>query len=40
MKKTDLIAINGDFLCWNLTGVEYFAYEVTLRLDKLVRLVQ
>ena len=31
-----MIVINGDFLCRNLTGVERFAYEVTLRLDCLV----
>ena len=31
-----MIAINGDFLCRNLTGIERFAYEVTVRLDKLV----
>lgn len=31
-----MIVINGDFLCRNLTGVERFAYEVTVRLDKLV----
>ena len=31
-----MIVINGDFLCRNLTGVERFAYEVTIRLDKLV----
>lgn len=31
-----MIVINGDFLCRNLTGIERFAYEVTIRLDKLV----
>lgn len=31
-----MIVINGDFLCRNLTGVERFAYEVTVRLDCLV----
>ncbi len=31
-----MIVINGDFLCRNLTGVERFAYEVTVRLDRLV----
>jgi glycosyltransferase involved in cell wall biosynthesis len=32
MKK---ILINGDFLCRRLTGIERYAYEITLRLDKL-----
>lgn len=36
MGNEKLIVINGDFLCRNLTGIERFAYEVTLRLDKLV----
>ena len=31
-----MIVINGDFLCRNLTGIERFAYEVLVRLDKLV----
>lgn len=31
-----MIVINGDFLCRNLTGIERFAYEITLQLDKLV----
>jgi glycosyltransferase involved in cell wall biosynthesis len=29
------IMINGDFLCRRLTGIERYAYEITLRLDKL-----
>jgi len=32
MKK---ILINGSFLCRPLTGIERFAYEITLRLDKI-----
>jgi glycosyltransferase involved in cell wall biosynthesis len=31
------ILINGDFLCRHLTGIERYAYEITLRLDKLIR---
>jgi glycosyltransferase involved in cell wall biosynthesis len=30
------ILINGDFLCRRLTGIERYAYEITLRLDKLI----
>ncbi|EID84089.1 Glycosyltransferase [Treponema sp. JC4] len=30
------ITINGDFLCRNLTGIERFAYETTIRLDKII----
>lgn len=30
------IVINGDFLCRNLTGIERFAYETCIRLDKIV----
>jgi len=30
-----MILINGDFLCRRLTGIERFAYEITLRLDKI-----
>jgi len=33
MKKT--ILINGDFFCRKLTGIERYAYEITLRLDKI-----
>jgi glycosyltransferase involved in cell wall biosynthesis len=29
------ILINGDFFCRRLTGIERYAYEITLRLDKL-----
>jgi len=29
------ILINGDFLCRRLTGIERYAYEITLRLDKI-----
>jgi glycosyltransferase involved in cell wall biosynthesis len=32
MKK---ILINGDFFCRRLTGIERYAYEITLRLDKI-----
>ena len=38
MKKassTKKILINGDFLCRRLTGIERYAYEITLRLDKI-----
>ena len=28
--------INGDFLCRNLTGIERFAYEICVRLDKII----
>ena len=28
--------INGDFLCRNLTGIERFAYEICIRLDKII----
>jgi len=34
MKK---IIINGDFFCRRLTGIERYAYEITIRLDKLSR---
>jgi len=37
-KKTDTnskILINGSFLCCRLTGIERYAYEITMRLDKL-----
>ncbi|MDR2407618.1 MAG: glycosyltransferase family 4 protein, partial [Bacteroidales bacterium] len=33
MKK---ILINGDFLCRRFTGIERYAHEITLRLDKLI----
>lgn len=29
------VLINGDFFCRRLTGIERFAYEITVRLDKL-----
>jgi glycosyltransferase involved in cell wall biosynthesis len=29
------LLINGDFLCRRLTGIERYAYEITLRLDKV-----
>jgi len=29
------VLINGDFFCRRLTGIERYAYEITLRLDKL-----
>ena len=28
--------INGDFLCRSLTGIERFAYETCIRLDKII----
>ncbi|GHU64609.1 group 1 glycosyl transferase [Spirochaetia bacterium] len=31
------ILINGSFLCRRLTGIERYAYEITLRLDKLIK---
>jgi glycosyltransferase involved in cell wall biosynthesis len=31
------ILINGDFLCRRLTGIERYAYEITLRLDSLIK---
>ncbi|GHU98446.1 glycosyl transferase family 1 [Spirochaetia bacterium] len=31
------ILINGDFLCRRLTGIERYAYEITLRLDMLIQ---
>jgi glycosyltransferase involved in cell wall biosynthesis len=31
------ILINGDFLCRRLTGIERYAYEITLRLDTLIQ---
>jgi glycosyltransferase involved in cell wall biosynthesis len=32
--KNTTVLINGDFLCRRLTGIERYAYEITLRLDK------
>ncbi|GHV40977.1 glycosyl transferase family 1 [Spirochaetia bacterium] len=29
------VLINGDFLCRRLTGIERYAYEITLRLDRI-----
>jgi len=34
MKK---ILINGDFLCRRITGIERYAYEITVRLDKICK---
>jgi glycosyltransferase involved in cell wall biosynthesis len=31
------ILINGDFFCRRLTGIERYAYEITIRLDKIVK---
>jgi glycosyltransferase involved in cell wall biosynthesis len=31
------VLINGDFLCRRLTGIERYAHEITLRLDKLIQ---
>jgi glycosyltransferase involved in cell wall biosynthesis len=31
------ILVNGDFLCRHLTGIERYAHEITLRLDKLIQ---
>jgi len=30
-----MILINGDFFCRRLTGIERYAYEITIRLDKI-----
>ncbi|MCL2185387.1 MAG: glycosyltransferase family 4 protein [Treponema sp.] len=35
-KKKAKILINGDFLCRRLTGIERYASEITIRLDKLI----
>jgi glycosyltransferase involved in cell wall biosynthesis len=35
MSSPKKILINGDFLCRRLTGIERYAYEITLRLDKI-----
>ncbi|MCL2242934.1 MAG: glycosyltransferase family 4 protein [Treponema sp.] len=32
-----MILINGDFFCRRLTGIERYAYEITIRLDKLCK---
>jgi len=32
-----MILINGDFFCRRLTGIERYAYEITIRLDKISR---
>ena len=32
------ILINGDFFCRRLTGIERYAYEITIRLDRISRL--
>ena len=32
-----MILINGDFLCRRLTGIERYAYEITVRLDKITK---
>lgn len=37
MNSEKKILINGDFLCRNLTGIERFATEVCIRLDKLIK---
>jgi glycosyltransferase involved in cell wall biosynthesis len=34
-KPHKTILINGDFFCRKLTGIERYAYEITVRLDKL-----
>jgi glycosyltransferase involved in cell wall biosynthesis len=33
--KVKKILINGDFFCRRLTGIERYAYEITVRLDKM-----
>jgi len=35
MSSPKKILINGDFLCRRLTGIERYAYEITIRLDKI-----
>jgi len=35
MNNKKIILINGDFLCRKLTGIERYAHEITLRLDKI-----
>jgi glycosyltransferase involved in cell wall biosynthesis len=35
MSSSKKVLINGDFFCRRLTGIERYAYEITLRLDKL-----
>ena len=39
MKKRPIkkVLINGDFFCRRLTGIERYAYEITLRLDKICK---
>jgi glycosyltransferase involved in cell wall biosynthesis len=29
------VLFNGDFFCRRLTGIERYAYEITMRLDKI-----
>ena len=36
-KIKKIILINGDFLCRRLTGIERYAYEITMRLDKICK---
>jgi glycosyltransferase involved in cell wall biosynthesis len=35
MRSAKKILINGDFFCRRFTGIERYAYEITIRLDKL-----
>jgi len=35
MASIKKVLINGDFFCRRLTGIERYAYEITLRLDKI-----
>jgi len=37
MNSVKKILINGDFFCRRLTGIERYAYEITMRLDKLCK---
>ena len=37
MNSAKKYLINGDFLCRRLTGIERYAYEITVRLDKIIR---
>jgi len=36
-KRKKIVLINGDFLCRRLTGIERYAYEITMRLDKICK---
>jgi glycosyltransferase involved in cell wall biosynthesis len=38
MNSKKKVVINADFLCRRLTGIERYAYEITMRLDKISKL--